>query len=245
MQQDDFAELEWISNLVEEPFSTEDLQRLQLISGVKAGQPEEGSDMNYGLHHDVQDNLHQPPHNPTMFDLDMPVPGKARTKRSRACPGNWASSLLMLSDVSGEPGAVESKKIVRAGQKRKHSGGSEGSPGPDEIRKCLHCLTEKTPQWRTGPMGPKTLCNACGVRYKSGRLVPEYRPASSPTFVLAKHSNSHRKVLELRRQKELMQSQQIQQQQQFLHNQSMMFGLSNGDDYINYQHVGSNFRRLI
>lgn len=53
-------------------------------------------------------------------------------------------------------------------------------------------------------MGPKTLCNACGVRYKSGRLVPEYRPAASPTFMLTQHSNSHRKVLELRRQKELM-----------------------------------------
>ncbi|PWA81771.1 Transcription factor, GATA [Artemisia annua] len=60
-----------------------------------------------------------------------------------------------------------------------------------------------TPQWRTGPMGPKTLCNACGVRYKSGRLVPEYRPANSPTYVPAKHSNSHRKVMEIRRQKEL------------------------------------------
>eukprot|EP00249_Psilotum_nudum_P004118 c17656_g1_i1 orf=2-313(+) len=50
-------------------------------------------------------------------------------------------------------------------------------------------------------MGPKTLCNACGVRYKSGRLLPEYRPAASPTFVDSIHSNSHRKVLELHRQR--------------------------------------------
>ncbi|XP_068657931.1 GATA transcription factor 1 [Aristolochia californica] len=68
-------------------------------------------------------------------------------------------------------------------------------------RKCLHCLAEKTPQWRAGPLGPKTLCNACGVRYKSGRLVPEYRPASSPTFSTELHSNSHRKILEMRRLK--------------------------------------------
>ncbi|KAJ0093817.1 hypothetical protein Patl1_25846 [Pistacia atlantica] len=68
-------------------------------------------------------------------------------------------------------------------------------------RKCQHCGAEKTPQWRAGPMGPKTLCNACGVRYKSGRLVPEYRPASSPTFSSEMHSNSHRKVMEMRRQK--------------------------------------------
>jgi hypothetical protein len=72
------------------------------------------------------------------------------------------------------------------------------------VRRCTHCASEKTPQWRAGPLGPKTLCNACGVRYKSGRLVPEYRPAASPTFVLTQHSNSHRKVMELRRQKELI-----------------------------------------
>ncbi|KAI3459600.1 hypothetical protein Pfo_016263 [Paulownia fortunei] len=70
-------------------------------------------------------------------------------------------------------------------------------------RRCLHCQADKTPQWRAGPMGPKTLCNACGVRYKSGRLLPEYRPASSPTFSSILHSNSHRKVVEMRRQKQV------------------------------------------
>ncbi|KAI4311354.1 hypothetical protein MLD38_036258 [Melastoma candidum] len=68
-------------------------------------------------------------------------------------------------------------------------------------QKCLHCGVEKTPQWRAGPRGPKTLCNACGVRYKSGRLVPEYRPASSPTFSSELHSNSHRKIMEMRKVK--------------------------------------------
>ncbi|CAD6243241.1 unnamed protein product [Miscanthus lutarioriparius] len=69
-------------------------------------------------------------------------------------------------------------------------------------RRCSHCGVQKTPQWRAGPEGAKTLCNACGVRYKSGRLLPEYRPACSPTFVSSIHSNSHRKVLEMRRKKE-------------------------------------------
>ncbi|XP_024522778.1 nitrogen regulatory protein GLN3-like [Selaginella moellendorffii] len=76
-------------------------------------------------------------------------------------------------------------------------GGVEVQP-----RRCTHCLSQKTPQWRAGPEGPKTLCNACGVRFKSGRLFPEYRPALSPTFLSEVHSNSHRKVLEMRRQKE-------------------------------------------
>lgn len=68
-------------------------------------------------------------------------------------------------------------------------------------RRCQHCGVDKTPQWRAGPTGPKMLCNACGVRYKSGRLFPEYRPANSPTFSADLHSNSHRKVLEMRKQR--------------------------------------------
>ncbi|XP_008805201.2 GATA transcription factor 4-like [Phoenix dactylifera] len=78
------------------------------------------------------------------------------------------------------------------------AGGDEAGPQAPPARKCMHCEIQKTPQWRAGPMGPKTLCNACGVRYKSGRLFPEYRPAASPTFVPSVHSNSHKKVVELR-----------------------------------------------
>lgn len=73
---------------------------------------------------------------------------------------------------------------------------------PAVQRRCSHCQVTKTPQWRAGPAGPKTLCNACGVRFKSGRLFPEYRPACSPTFSSEIHSNSHRKVLEMRRKKD-------------------------------------------
>lgn len=40
-----------------------------------------------------------------------------------------------------------------------------------EPHKCVHCLSTETPLWRSGPDGPKTLCNACGVRYKKGKLA--------------------------------------------------------------------------
>lgn len=33
---------------------------------------------------------------------------------------------------------------------------------------CVNCGAHQTPQWRCGPYGPRTLCNACGVRYKKG-----------------------------------------------------------------------------
>ncbi|EGC36912.1 hypothetical protein DICPUDRAFT_77444 [Dictyostelium purpureum] len=33
-------------------------------------------------------------------------------------------------------------------------------------RTCVNCKTSDTPEWRRGPQGAKTLCNACGIRYR-------------------------------------------------------------------------------
>ena len=92
--------------------------------------------------------------------------------------------------------------VEPAKKKLKKKPAVQTGSGTQFQRRCSHCQVQKTPQWRTGPLGAKTLCNACGVRYKSGRLFPEYRPACSPTFSGEIHSNSHRKVLEMRKSKE-------------------------------------------
>ncbi|KAJ4823206.1 hypothetical protein Tsubulata_007560 [Turnera subulata] len=91
-----------------------------------------------------------------------------------------------------------SNEKERLGEEEEDSIGVGEQQQQQQPRRCTHCLSQRTPQWRAGPLGPKTLCNACGVRYKSGRLLPEYRPAKSPTFVSYLHSNSHKKVLEMR-----------------------------------------------
>ncbi|KAF5743234.1 GATA transcription factor 12 [Tripterygium wilfordii] len=252
---DDLAELEWLSNFVEESFSSEDLQKLQLISGMHTRPNEASETRPFQPEPDGQLLMSADSNNnvPT-FHPEMSVPAKARSKRSRAAPCNWASRLLVLSPTSSSseptpefilpaPHPTSGKKTVKATASKKKDSVEVGGGG--DGRKCLHCATDKTPQWRTGPMGPKTLCNACGVRYKSGRLVPEYRPAASPTFVLTKHSNSHRKVLELRRQKDMMRAQQHQQHQFLHHHQNMMYDVSNGDDYLIHQHVGPDYRQMI
>ncbi|EIN09454.1 hypothetical protein PUNSTDRAFT_112925 [Punctularia strigosozonata HHB-11173 SS5] len=38
------------------------------------------------------------------------------------------------------------------------------APAQDGQR-CLGCQATSTPEWRRGPMGPRTLCNACGLVY--------------------------------------------------------------------------------
>ncbi|XP_010265900.1 PREDICTED: white collar 2 protein-like [Nelumbo nucifera] len=34
------------------------------------------------------------------------------------------------------------------------------------VKRCAACETSTTPLWRNGPKGSKSLCNACGIRYK-------------------------------------------------------------------------------
>eukprot|EP01136_Pigoraptor_vietnamica_P036768 Opistho-1_new@103783 len=37
---------------------------------------------------------------------------------------------------------------------------------------CTECGTNMSPEWRRGPHGPKTLCNACGLRYAKKVKLP-------------------------------------------------------------------------
>ncbi|KAK6161045.1 hypothetical protein DH2020_004426 [Rehmannia glutinosa] len=53
---------------------------------------------------------------------------------------------------------------------------SSQTPTPDRIssdgsnvKTCVDCGTSKTPLWRGGPAGPKSLCNACGIRSRKKR----------------------------------------------------------------------------
>ncbi|GJM87185.1 hypothetical protein PR202_ga03113 [Eleusine coracana subsp. coracana] len=125
---------------------------------------------------------HSDPESIAESNPDTVAPPKKKKKAKKPAPVPTASDAE--GDADGDADYVE--------------GGEQEQPQGGAVRRCTHCQIEKTPQWRAGPLGPKTLCNACGVRYKSGRLFPEYRPAASPTFVPAIHSNSHKKVVEMR-----------------------------------------------
>ncbi|XP_010257468.1 PREDICTED: GATA zinc finger domain-containing protein 12-like [Nelumbo nucifera] len=43
---------------------------------------------------------------------------------------------------------------------------AEANRRGDPIKRCAGCETTNTPLWRNGPKGFKSLCNACGLRYK-------------------------------------------------------------------------------
>lgn len=40
------------------------------------------------------------------------------------------------------------------------------------VQTCLHCSSLETPEWRKGPDGDHTLCNACGLFY--AKLTKRY-----------------------------------------------------------------------
>ncbi|KAF8397697.1 hypothetical protein HHK36_016619 [Tetracentron sinense] len=223
---EEIAQLEWLSNFVEDSFSGQSItldmddsfdnkvsHKFQTSSPVSV----------------LESSSSCPGGKTKPFITETVIRGRARSKRPRPAAFNPRPIIPLISPsssvteisksfsgsdlysecenfVESQPTQKIAKPVVTEQKKKKKLSSPlstmemEKYPSvqPIAIRKCLHCEITKTPQWRAGPMGPKTLCNACGVRHKSGRLFPEYRPAASPTYVASLHSNSHRKVLEMR-----------------------------------------------
>lgn len=236
---EDIAQLEWLSNFVEDSFSAASIDLDHHYSGGinnnsnnTTTTPYSSTNTNTASNNNNKETLFQTSSpisvlenssyssKPMPLSPDTVVPGRARSKRPR--PHSFSSRTIpLISPVSSDStdttlflpefnNSAESHPPKKALKKKKMmqlplpplpaeaADGAEVSQPAAAVRQCLHCGIQKTPQWRMGPMGPKTLCNACGVRYKSGRLFPEYRPAASPTYVASLHSNSHKKVLEMR-----------------------------------------------
>ncbi|XP_057492188.1 GATA transcription factor 18-like [Actinidia eriantha] len=69
-----------------------------------------------------------------------------------------------------------------------NSGGGGGDPVL-LARRCANCDTTTTPLWRNGPRGPKSLCNACGIRFKKEERRATATAASS--VVVDPHQYHH------------------------------------------------------
>ncbi|CAH8320301.1 unnamed protein product [Eruca vesicaria subsp. sativa] len=189
---DDLAELEWLSNFVEDSYSAPTKKPVWLTENRRHPVP--------------------PVNEGSCFKAPLPV--KIRTKRPRTGVSVWSLGSPSLTDSSSSSSSSSAPSSPlwlsgaefldnKAVKRQKRAKKVRDNSGQTQTRRCSHCGVQKTPQWRAGPMGAKTLCNACGVRFKSGRLLPEYRPACSPTFSSELHSNHHRKVIEMRQKKEM------------------------------------------
>jgi len=117
-------------------------------------------------------------------DVSSPAATRARKRSSREPVGEPArsrdagDSTDMEDSDATEPAALP----PRAAKRAKPSAVAWAPKATDNIitadgqkvrRGCLNCGCQKTPQWRMGPTGPKTLCNACGVRFRKGMPMHE------------------------------------------------------------------------
>ncbi|KAJ1419974.1 Zinc finger, GATA-type [Sesbania bispinosa] len=83
------------------------------------------------------------------------------TTPALANPDDTKQVRLYVSSLPGTGGG-----FIPGGRRRYHRRGAAVlTSDPDRFCTNYYCKTRKTPLWRKGPLGPKTLCNACGIYY--------------------------------------------------------------------------------
>jgi GATA zinc finger len=94
-------------------------------------------------------------------------------ERSHGISTGDASPNLIRGDA-GIPMSADYSRHSLGGSGAVGYGGSSGLGGDKKFSKklkaadeyvCTDCGTLDSPEWRKGPSGPKTLCNACGLRW--------------------------------------------------------------------------------
>uniref|UniRef100_A0A7N0R8V2 Uncharacterized protein n=1 Tax=Kalanchoe fedtschenkoi TaxID=63787 RepID=A0A7N0R8V2_KALFE len=62
--------------------------------------------------------------------------------------------------------------------------GGQGSAPDDQETLCLHCGTSSkfTPMMRRGPAGPRTLCNACGLKWANKGILRDLTKVAPPAI---------------------------------------------------------------
>ena len=96
-------------------------------------------------------------------------------ERSKGISTGAASPTLVRGDQGIEFPADSEGKPISAASPANGRDNWSGDPEKDTERRrkmkvadeyvCTDCGTLDSPEWRRGPQGPKTLCNACGLRW--------------------------------------------------------------------------------
>ncbi|XXG64237.1 hypothetical protein AAC387_Pa05g2239 [Persea americana] len=105
--------------------------------------------------------------------------GKQENQYSGACgngPVKWVSSNMRLMRKMMNSEQTVANKMIRDAKTYPNDIRSQSwdhkksnNSTSNVIRVCADCNTTKTPLWRSGPRGPKSLCNACGIRQRKAR----------------------------------------------------------------------------
>ncbi|KZP30489.1 hypothetical protein FIBSPDRAFT_945854 [Athelia psychrophila] len=96
-----------------------------------------------------QQNQHQQPHQQQQQQQQQRAPQSNSPKRQPP----------QAQVEATKPPESETKPVLPNPKKTEEDGGTQ------EGQTCLGCNATSTPEWRRGPLGPRTLCNACGLVY--------------------------------------------------------------------------------
>ncbi|KAJ3045240.1 Bromodomain containing protein 3 [Rhizophlyctis rosea] len=107
----------------------------------------------------------------------------SKTKRSASPDATPAPAPKKRKSKTHEPTSPSSRTSSPAST-------SSTSPVPHvaaaagPAKECEYCGTSVTPMWRRGPSGKSTLCNKCGVKWRSGKIMGgENGSPALPPFV--------------------------------------------------------------
>ena len=111
-------------------------------------------------------------------------------------PSRAASSSVLSVHTDGTAAcgqqAVSCDDLPAGGEPTVLPAPQDGDVGMQHVvRACSHCRTTKTPLWRNGPCGSKTLCNACGVRFKLGKLPAHIAAGDGPIMLTSQPTSVH------------------------------------------------------
>lgn len=87
-----------------------------------------------------------------------PLAKRTRSPQLDSSPSSGADRLALARKNTPEISATDTDDSTSGDGPHKRRKGSKRMS-------CRQCGTHNTPQWRMGPEGPRTLCNACGVRF--------------------------------------------------------------------------------
>ncbi|GCF00992.1 hypothetical protein ZYGM_000589 [Zygosaccharomyces mellis] len=108
-------------------------------------------------------------YSPLSSDRSTPTPVPLENDNSNENNSPYRSASTSNTKVDG-------LFISLSDDDRKHMGKigktSKSGKNRNAHMRCLHCSSTETPEWRKGPSGPTTLCNACGLFYK--KLIKKF-----------------------------------------------------------------------
>ncbi|KAL5098229.1 hypothetical protein RYX36_002556 [Vicia faba] len=108
----------------------------------------------------------------------------------------------MMEDQRVSEHKFEKEKILSRVETDNSSNNNGSNNSNMIVRVCSDCHTTKTPLWRGGPAGPKSLCNACGIRQrKARRALAAAASADDEIHVASKKPYVKGKKLQIKRKR--------------------------------------------